>query len=234
MGSPKNSFAFGAGRATFELNGIERMTFRSREEAGQKLGLELRARQMEADVILGLPRGGVIIASQIARILRRPLDVLVVRKIGHPRFREFAVGALAEAGVVLLDKSVVERSRVDDQELNSVVAEETARLSEYSRKFERGGRPGLKGKSLILADDGLATGATTEAAVQSARTQGASRVVVAVPVASTTGYGRLANACDEIIALIIDPNFQAVGQYYGSFPQTTDEEVLAALKAATF
>ncbi|MBI2948985.1 MAG: phosphoribosyltransferase [Verrucomicrobia bacterium] len=208
------------------------MTFASRKEAGEKLGRELAARHVQADVVLGLPRGGVLVAAEITRILKRPLGVLVVRKIGHPRFREFAVGALAEAETVVLDRQVVERTEAGREELDAVIAEETARLNDYVKKFERGKRSPLDGKAVILVDDGLATGATTEAAVRSAKKQGAKRITVAVPVASTNGLARLANLCDDTVALLIDPNFQAVGQYYGSFPQTSDEEVLRALEKA--
>ena len=206
------------------------MIFASRKEAGEKLGQELQTRKFQADAILGLPRGGVVVAAEIARILKRPLDVLVVRKIGHPDFREFAVGALAEAETVVLDKIALERTRVRPDELDEIIAEETIRLKDYVRKFEHGKRSSLEGKSILLVDDGLATGATTEAAVRSARTQGGTRITVAVPVSSTNGYSRLSSVSDEVIALWIDPNFQAVGQYYSRFSQTTDEEVLRLLE----
>ncbi|MBI4662311.1 MAG: phosphoribosyltransferase [Verrucomicrobia bacterium] len=208
------------------------MTFASRKEAGEKLGLELSAKKVLADVILGLPRGGVIVAAEIARILKRPLDVLVVRKIGHPHFREFAVGALAEAETVVLDQQVLARTHVEADDLDDVITEEKGRLTDYVKKFEKGQRTPLSGKSVILADDGLATGATTEAAVRSARKQGAKKITVAVPVASTNGFARLANVSDDVISLLVDPNFHAVGQYYSSFSQTTDEEVLRALEKA--
>jgi putative phosphoribosyl transferase len=206
------------------------MTFASRKDAGEKLGRALAARQVHADVILGLPRGGVLVAAEVARILKRPLDVLVVRKIGHPRFREFAVGALAEAETVVLDQEVAERTSAAREELDEIIVEETARLKDYLRKFEHGKRSPLAGKTVVLVDDGLATGATIEAAVRSAKKQGARRITVAVPVASTQGMSRLAPVSDDAVALLIDPDFQAVGQYYGNFPQTTDEEVLRALE----
>lgn len=208
------------------------MIFASRKDAGEKLGRELLAKHVQVDVVLGLPRGGVVVAAEIARILRRPLDVLIVRKIGHPRFREFAVGALAESETVILDEEVVARTHVAREELNEIVAEETARLKDYVKKFEGGRRSSLKEKAVVLADDGLATGATTEAAVQSARKQGARKVTVAVPVASTNGMARIANVSDDVVALFVDPKFQAVGQYYWGFSQTTDEEVMRLLEKA--
>src|SRR3989442_1641569 len=144
------------------------MTFASRTEAGQRLGRYLAEQDVQADLVLGLPRGGVIVAAEVARVLKCPLDVLVVRKIGHPGHREFAVGALAEDGTLLLDEQVIERTGVPPAELREVLAEETARLTEYQARFQRSGRPPLKGKIALIVDDGLATGATTEAAARSA------------------------------------------------------------------
>jgi putative phosphoribosyl transferase len=205
------------------------MMFASRQQAGRKLGQELLSRQLQPDIVLGLPRGGVVVAGEVAKILKRPLDVLVVRKIGHPRFREFAVGALAEGEVVVLDELVLERARLDPDQLNAVIAEESQRLSDYRARFARAQRAGLESQTIILVDDGLATGATAEAAVQSARKQGAGKIIIAVPVASQSGWERLTKVSDQVIALVVDPSFEAVGQYYRSFPQTSDEEVIEVL-----
>ena len=204
--------------------------FLSREDAGQKLGRHLRDQGIRADLVLGLPRGGVIVAAEVARALRLPLDVLVVRKIGHPLHREFAVGALAEHGVVLLDEAVISRNPLIRRELDEIVQEELARLLSYQATFHRHSPPDLTGKSVLLVDDGLATGATTEAAVLSVRKQSARNIVVAAPVASTNAVDRLARVADEVRALLVDPNFDAVGRYYEAFPQTTDEEVLDLLR----
>jgi predicted phosphoribosyltransferase len=205
------------------------MTFTSRTEAGQRLGAHLAEQDVQADVVLGLPRGGVIVAAEVARILKCPLDVLVVRKIGHPGHREFAVGALAEDGTVVLDQAVIERSGVSPGALEKVLAEETARLAEYQARFLRPNRPSLEGRTVLIVDDGLATGATTEAAVRSARNRGAARIIVAAPVASDNAVQRLERGADKVMALMVDPEFDAVGRYYLSFPQTTDEEVRAIL-----
>ncbi|MDB6122671.1 MAG: phosphoribosyltransferase [Pedosphaera sp.] len=207
------------------------MIFSSREAAGVQLGQHLLKRGVEADIVLGLPRGGVVVAAEVAHILKLPLDVLVVRKIGHPQFREFAVGALAEHGVVLLDRVAMEETRVSRSELEDVIAEETERLKNYRAKFHHAAAPSLSGKNVLIVDDGLATGATTEAAVTSAREQGSARVIVAAPVASVTATDRLARIAREVIVLESDPDFAAVGQYYSSFSQTSDEEVLALLQA---
>lgn len=208
------------------------MTFASRADAGERLGRYLAEQNVRADLVLGLPRGGVIVAAEVARILKCPLDVLVVRKIGHPAHREFAVGALAEDGTLVLDETVIDRTGVPQVELRKVLAEETARLAEYQARFLRSTRPSFKERIVLIVDDGLATGATTEAAVRSARNREAARVIVAAPVASDNAVERLERVADQVLALIVDPAFDAVGRYYRSFPQTSDEEVQAILGAA--
>jgi predicted phosphoribosyltransferase len=206
--------------------------FPSREEAGRELGRHLANLGVQADVVLGLPRGGVVVAAQVARILQRPLDVLVVRKIGHPRHREFALGALAEHGVVLLDNAAMEKSRVVRADLDGIIAEETNRLVAYQNKFHCAGSPSLSGRTVLIIDDGLATGATMEAAVMSAESQMTGKVFVAAPVASAHAVERLRTVADEVITLFADPGFTSVGRYYSDFPQTEDAEVLALLKSS--
>jgi len=203
--------------------------FASREDAGVKLGRCLQEQRVRADLVLGLPRGGVIVAAGVARALHLPLDALVVRKIGHPWHREFAVGALAENGVVVLDEAVIGTHAAVRAELEEIIREEEERLRSYQARFHPKGAPDLAGKAVLLVDDGLATGATTEAAVLSARKGNASVVVVAAPVASTGAVERLARVADEVRVLCVDPDFDAVGRYYEVFAQTTDEEVLAVL-----
>jgi predicted phosphoribosyltransferase len=208
------------------------MRFASRQDAGRQLGHHLRQRGVEVDWVLGLPRGGVVVAAEVAHRLQRPLDVLVVRKIGHPWHREFAVGALAEPDVVIFDKATLVTIPTPRGQLDKVVAEEIARLREYRSSFHGSDAPLLPGKSVLLVDDGLATGATAEAAVVSARKQGAHRVILAAPVASTSAVERLQYVADEVVALLVDSAFEAVGQYYDEFSQTNDEEVVALLHAA--
>jgi predicted phosphoribosyltransferase len=206
------------------------MTFLSREDAGRQLGEFLKPGHIGADVVLGLPRGGVVVAAEVARIMELPLDVVVVRKVGHPRHREFAVGAIAEGDVVILDQNAIEKTSVDPHELRQVIDEELERLRAYQQRFEVAGPIELEGKSALVVDDGLATGATTEAAARSVQKRGARHVVLAVPVASVNGYERLNRICDAIFALNVDPDFDAVGRYYEAFSQTTDEEVVALLE----
>jgi putative phosphoribosyl transferase len=207
------------------------LMFASREDAGAKLGRCLQDQRVRADLVLGLPRGGVVVAAGVARALRLPLSTLIVRKIGHPWHREFAVGALAEPDVVVLDETVVGPDPLIRAELEAIIREEKARLRSYQARFHPLGAPNLEGKAVLLVDDGLATGATTEAAVLSARKQNAASIVVAAPVASTNAVERLARVADEVRVLCVDPAFDAVGRYYEVFSQTTDEEVLEVLKA---
>jgi predicted phosphoribosyltransferase len=206
--------------------------FASREDGGRRLGQYLREHGVHADLVLGLPRGGVVVAAVVAEMLTAPLDVLIVRKIGHPLHREFAVGALAEGGVVVLDEALMGSNPILRAELSEVVEEEKERLQLYQSLFHVSGASDLSGKSVLLVDDGVATGATTEAAVLSARKQHARRVLVAAPVASTNAVERLQRVADDVFALIVDPDFDAVGRYYETFSQTTDEEVVDLLKAA--
>ena len=216
---------FGGNRA------IRMVMFASREEAGLKLGRLLQDQGVRADLVLGLPRGGVVVAAEVARALRLPLDVLLVRKIGHPWHREYAVGALAENGVIVLDEDVIGATAVMRAELEPVIKEEKERLRAYQARFHPEGAPALAGKTVLLVDDGLATGATTEAAVLSVRRQKALSVVVAAPVASAHAVERLARVADEVRVLRMDPDFEAVGRYYEVFAQTTDEEVMELLRA---
>lgn len=206
------------------------MTFASREDAGSRLAVLLRAGGVAADCVLGLPRGGVVVAAQVARELRCPLDVLIVRKLGHPLYREFAVGALAEPDVAILDEESLRRNPIGRDYLDAVIAEETPRLSEYRAKFHLHEAPELSGKIVLLVDDGLATGATMEAAVRGARARGSRKIIVAVPVASQFALERIAAIADEVKVELVDPHFEAVGQYYRNFDQTSDDEVIALLR----
>lgn len=191
------------------------------------LGRRLKERGTPADIVLGLPRGGVVVAAEVARMLIRPLDALIVRKVGHPVQREFAVGALAEHGIELFDPTAPTGSPA----LDRVLAEEKQRLARVERLFAINRRPRLTGLHVLLVDDGLATGATMEAAARSVRAQQARSVMVAVPVASTHAVSRLSRLADEILTLINDPALEAIGYYYDSFEQTTDEEVIQLLDA---
>jgi putative phosphoribosyl transferase len=206
------------------------VTFLSRADAGQRLGAHLAARGARPDIVLGLPRGGVVVAAEVGRVLGCPLDVIVVRKIGHPRHPEFAVGAMAEPDVLMVDENATAENRVNRAELDQVIAEETGRLAGYRMKFHRNGGLELAGRAVLVVDDGLATGATAVAAVMSARKQMARTVFVAAPVESSNAVDRLSSLADSVDALVVDPDFMAVGQYYEDFPQIEDDEVAALLR----
>jgi predicted phosphoribosyltransferase len=205
------------------------MKFASRGDAGYQLGQHLLDRAVKVDLVVGLPRGGVVVAADVARVLQCPLDTLVVRKIGHPWHREFAIGAMAEKGVVILDEQTFSSDPLTRERVCAVVREETERLQTYERKFHFEFRLNFDDRRVLLIDDGLATGATAQAAVLSARKQGAQEVIVAAPVASDDAVARLKRAADAVYTLFVDACFQSVGQYYDEFQQTNDEEVIALL-----
>jgi len=170
------------------------------------------------------------VAASVAERLGLPLDVLIVRKIGHPAFREFALGALAEDDVIVLDEQAARYGTALD--IEAVIREEQENLRGYQALFAHPGKHPISAMHVLLVDDGIATGATTEAAVRSALKQGASSVTVTAPVASAHAVERLRAVADDVQAMIVDAKFDAVGRYYDAFPQTTDEEVLQILSAS--
>jgi predicted phosphoribosyltransferase len=180
-------------------------------------------------IVLGLVRGGVPVAARVARALHAPLDVLVVRKLGVPHFPELAFGALGPGGVRVLNPEVADR--LDLAQIASVVAAESAELDRREREY-RAGRPplALDGRTAILVDDGLATGASAAAAVAVARHLGAHRVVLAAPVGPPEAVERLARVADEVCCPLTPPRFGAVGRYYRDFSQVSDAEVTALLR----
>lgn len=206
--------------------------FASRQDAGEKLARFLQQEGVQGDFVVGLPRGGVVVAAEVAHELHLPLDIVVVRKIGHPWHREYALGAIAENGVVVLDEQLLRNNPLIRADLDEVIQEETQRLLDYQARFHRPAPPDLSGKSVILVDDGLATGATTEAAVLSLRKQNPASITVAAPVGSANAVDRLRRVADDIAVLYVDPDFDAVGRYYEIFTQTTDDEVTDLLKAS--
>jgi predicted phosphoribosyltransferase len=208
--------------------------FADRADAGRALARALEAHRGGTDtLVLGLPRGGVPVACEIARALALPLDVLVVRKLGLPWQPELAMGAIASGGALVLNDEVVRHLGGRMHEFEAVRAREQAELERRERKY-RGDRPPLdiRGRTGILVDDGLATGATMEAAVRALRALGAARVVVAVPVASPEARNRIAAVADEVVCLAAPMFFSAVGQWYADFGQTEDAEVQDLLARA--
>ncbi|MFJ6780982.1 phosphoribosyltransferase family protein [Streptomyces yangpuensis] len=209
------------------------MLFTDRADAGERLAAALRPLQEERPVVLGLPRGGVPVAFPVARALGAPLDVIVVRKLGVPHHRELGFGAIGEGGVRVISDDIVRSSRVTREDLEAVERAEEAELARRARRF-RGDRPrvDLAGRTVIVVDDGIATGATAAAACQVVRAQGAARVVLAVPVAPPDAVARLREETDEVVCLSAPRAFRAVGEWYRDFSQTSDEEVVSLLARA--
>jgi erythromycin esterase-like protein/predicted phosphoribosyltransferase len=206
---------------------MERRTFRDRHEAGRLLAAKLDAYANRPDVIvLALPRGGVPVAYEVARALGAPLDVFLVRKLGVPGHEELAMGAVATGGVRVLNDQVVRALRIPEYVIDAVVAREEQELRRRERLY-RGGRPppDVRGRTVILVDDGLATGATMHAAVKALRQLQPARIVVAVPTAAPEVCEALRAEVDEVICAITPAPFHAVGLWYEDFSQTTDEEV---------
>lgn len=209
----------------------ELLPFADRAEAGRILGAKLVAYSRREDVIvLGLPRGGVPVAYEVARVLNVPLDVLVVRKLGTPWQRELAMGAIAPGGVQVLDLSLLKQLCVSNEAMEEVAAAEGEELERQERLY-RGDRPALPvaGKTVILVDDGIATGSCILAAIATMRKQGAARVVVAVPVAPATGCSAIRMEADEVISVAEPEIFFAVSQWYEDFSQISDDEVRTLL-----
>ncbi len=202
-----------------------------RSAAGRELAALLgHYRDRDDVIVLALPRGGVPVAAEIAEALEAPLDVLIVRKLGVPGHRELAMGAIASGGVRVLNDDVVRMHGITQQELEAVAREEEAELARRERTY-RGERPfpDLRDRSVILVDDGLATGATMMAAVDAVRAQEPARVVVAVPVAPPETIARLRQKVDEVVCPYQPEPFFAIGQWYIDFSQTSDEEVKTIL-----
>jgi putative phosphoribosyl transferase len=208
--------------------------FADRADAGRQLAARLQRLRGEPVVVLGLPRGGVPVALEVARALGAPLDVIVVRKLGVPFQRELGMGAVGEEGVLVINREVVRLSRVPADELTAVQAREQAQVNARAARY-RACRPRepLAGRTAVVVDDGIATGSTAKAACQVARAHGAARVVLAVPVAPRGWQARIADAADELVCVHSPTDFYAIGQFYADFSQTTDDEVIACLQAAT-
>jgi putative phosphoribosyl transferase len=200
--------------------------FANRPAAGRELSDLLHHYHGRNDLlVLGLPRGGVPVAFEVAQSLQAPLDVMIVRKLGAPGQPELAIGAVASGGVTIINDDILAWFR-DSKAIQRVEAEEHVELERRERAY-RGDRPPLDARDhvVILVDDGAATGATMRAAVRAARKIGASKVVVALPVASPEAYQKLRREADEVVCIGTPAMFYAVGQWYDSFDQTTDAEV---------
>jgi predicted phosphoribosyltransferase len=208
------------------------MIYRDRKEAGKRVAERLSHYRDEPGVIvLGLPRGGVVVAHEVAAALHAPLDVLIVRKIGFPGNPELAVGALSETGTLVLNEEIIASYGVSRDYLTGETARQKEEIARRTVLFRGGeGLPPLAGKSVILVDDGVATGATVKAAVATLRQEKLARLVVALPVASPDAEEVIRRMVDEWVCLQAPPGFRAVGSYYQDFDQVEDAEVVSLLR----
>ena len=204
--------------------------YENRSDAGRKLAARLQKFRDRAPLIVALPRGGVPVAYEVARSLGAPLDVLVARKIGAPGQEEYGIGAIAQGGAVYLNNDLVRALGVSQEYLDAVTRRETAEMARRIRTY-RGNRPPLdvSGRTVIVVDDGLATGATAHAAARALRPQGPKEIILAVPVCAPETMIELRAEYDEVICASAPARFQAVGLWYEDFEQTTDEEVVSLL-----
>lgn len=208
--------------------------FYDRVEAGRLLAERLGKYANRNDVlVIGLPRGGVPVAAQVAQELNAPLDVFVVRKLGTPGNEELAMGAIASGGIRVLNAEVVDSLRIPDKVIAEVEAREQRELQRRERTY-RGGRPArdVEGKTAVLVDDGIATGSTMFAAIAALRMLKVGRIVVAVPTVAATTYVEIEKQVDEVVAVMVPQDFRGVGEWYEDFSQTTDDEVRDLLTQA--
>jgi len=207
--------------------------FRDRREAGRLLAERLCHLKGPKTIVLGLARGGVEVAAEVAKALDAPLDVLVARKVGAPTHPEYGIGAVAPGGIAVFDNEAVEQMGITPDELRSITQDEFEEVNRRLRVY-RGDRPlDLAGHCAILIDDGLATGVTAVVAARYARSLAPQMLVFAIPVSSAQGANLVKREVDEFVALCTPPFFYAVGAWYEDFSQTTDEQVLALLDSGS-
>ncbi len=211
-----------------------RRTFRDRQDAGVQLAAALARYANDPTVlVLGLPRGGVPVAYEVAKALHAPLDVFVVRKLGVPGHRELAMGAIATGGVRVLNDDVIESLQISAPIIDAVAAYEQRELERQQRAYRDDiPFPNLAGRTVIIVDDGLATGSTMRAAVRALRQSGPARIVVAVPVGAFETCRSLRDEADQVVCATVPRDFHAVSLWYDEFSQTTDQEVRSLLEAA--
>ena len=221
------------------MNSIEKgrlghvnMTFYDRLDAGRQLAQKLKSYQNKNDVItLALPRGGVPVAYEIAKMLKCPLDIFMVRKIGMPSHPEFALGALAFDGVLVWNQDTLSYVETHKPEMDAIITQETKELHRREALYRMGKKPAdLSNKTVILVDDGIATGATIKASISALHQAKVKEIVIAVPVASNEIIGKLKKLVSDVICLYQPTNLGSVGQWYENFEQTTDANVIHYLK----
>lgn len=207
------------------------MFFVDRRDAGRRLAAAVKERLGDAKdvIVLGLPRGGVVVADEVARLLRSPLDIVVVRKLGAPGMEELAIGAVGETGAPVLNEELITSAGVSSAYLARAVEAARQEVKRRVDAYRAGPPPDVRGKTVVLVDDGIATGYTVEAAIATLRQWRPARTVLAVPVAPPEAAARFRRLVDDLVVLDVSPEFFAVGQFYEDFAQVSDAEVKAIL-----
>ena len=208
--------------------------FANRRDAGRQLAQVLRDSSFTDVLVLALPRGGVPVGYEIARALRAPLDVMLVRKIGAPGHKEYGIGALVDGASpqIVIDHRAAEQVGATDEYIQRQVALELAEIERRRSLYRTGPAPELRGRTVIVADDGIATGGTVRAALRALERSAAARVILAVPVAPADALAEMRELCSEVVCLATPEPFYAVGAHYEDFTQTSDDEVVQLLRAA--
>ena len=211
-----------------------KLRFRDRTDAGRQLAkMLLSYANQPGVVVLALPRGGVPVGFEVAKALHAPLDIFVVRKLGVPGHTELAMGAIASGGVRVLNQEVIDLMGIPSRVIDEVTANELRELERREEAYREAGRvPDVRGKEVVLVDDGIATGSTVRAAVRALRQMQAARIIVATPTVAASTADELRQEVDELVSVMTPVYFQGVGEWYHDFSQTTDEEVRACLRKA--
>lgn len=207
------------------------MIFANRQDAGQKLAAKLLDYRDKQPIVLGIPRGGVVVAAEVAKELNAPLDVIIPRKIGAPGNPELAVGAVAPDGTAIFDERALNMLGLQITDLQDELARQISEIERRTKSYRGNRKPlSLQGKTVIVVDDGIATGMTAKAALRSVRKQKPETLVLAVPVTTMEAAVQLQKEIDKLVCLLVPEVFYAVGQFYKDFSQTTDEEVIETLE----
>ena len=205
--------------------------FKNRKDAGRQLAQKLLVYKGQPNaIVIGLPRGGVVTAKEVANELHLPLDIMVPRKIGAPFNEELAVGAVTQDGHVVWNEYVLRAHKIAPEDVSDTIEKEKKESARRLKAYRGNKQPlNLKNNTVIIVDDGIATGATMRAAIASARAQGAGRIIVATPVATQDTLERMAPEVDEIVSVLVPQTFFGISAFYDFFPQTSDEEVISLL-----
>lgn len=209
------------------------MIFKNRKQAGEQLAQQLKKHQGKSTIVLAIPRGGVVVGREVAQALDCPLDVIIPRKLGAPGNSEFGIGAIGPYNQIFLDEDVIGQYQISKEYINAEIGRQGLEMERRERVY-RGGKPPLilKDKTVVLVDDGIATGATTRAAIRSVKCQNPKELILAVPVGPKETISSLETEVDRVVCLATPEPFYAIGQFYQEFSQNTDQQVVEILQKA--